>query len=221
MSIMEKTRRQELKEKAKLVRKQNKEFRERSNALFEKKFRASLHYEETMVRDDGKAYINVDLTKVKSPFSIYSYEKRMDPEIYNYIESQVYYLRASVPIVINFDDGGKYSQELKDKIAKHVKRYFTLEYEDKRLEHFKSLFFGTLLAIIGVAILALYIFLSATLLKDNNIFIEIICILSWVFIWQSADAFFFSGHQRRVDIYNSAQLALAEITFGKSTFGNK
>ena len=65
------------KENAKKKRKeQQKLFRKRLDSLFRTEYRYSLKFEETHVFDDGKAYINVDLTKCESPFSIYSYDNR-------------------------------------------------------------------------------------------------------------------------------------------------
>lgn len=206
--------RKEKKEKRREIAKQNKEFAERLVPLFAKKYRASLRYEDSLIKEDGKAYVNVDLTKVESPFSIFSYDKRMDPEIYSYIDQAVYYLRAAIPVVINFDDGGKYSEELKAKIAKAVTRHYTLEYEDKRLEHRKSIFFALILALTGVIFLSVH-FILMLVFGTSDIINEITLIMSWMFIWQSCDFFFITGHNKREEIYNSGQLALAEVRFGK------
>lgn len=204
-------------EKRKEIAQQNKEFAGRLSKLFEKKYRYSMRYEDSLIADDGKAYVNVDLTKIDSPFSVFSYNKRIDPEIYDYIDKQVYYLRAAIPVVINFDDGGKYSDELKEKIRKNVIRHYSLEYEDKRLEHRKSIIFACVLLLIGLIFLGLH-FISIVVFEnvdfDTRALEEISLILSWMFIWQSADFFIVSGHNKRVEIYNSGQLALAEVTFG-------
>lgn len=199
------------------IREQNKEFVKKLKPLFAKRYRASLRYEDSLMGDDGKAYVNVDLTKVESPFSIFSYNRRMDPEIFDYIDTQVYYLRAAVPVVINFDDGGKYNEDLKEKIRKYVRRHYSLEYDDRRLEHRQSIFFGLLLLLAGIIVLALHFAFSFGLdgYKSAQVFDELTLIIAWMFIWQSMDSFLISGHSKRVDIYNSGQLALAEITFGK------
>lgn len=210
-------KRSEKKDKMREIAVQNKNFVERLKPLVAKKYLTSLHYEDTLVADDGKAYVNVDLTKIETPFSVFSYDKRMDPEIFDYIDAQVYYLRAAIPVVINFDDGGKYTEQLKEKIRKYVKRHYCLQYEDKRLEHRKSILFGFTLMLVGILMLALH-FISMFTFKDNtkaDVLNELTLIMSWMFIWQSMDFFVVSGHTRRVDIYNSGQLALAEVTFGK------
>lgn len=209
--------REYLKEKGKEVRLQNRIFRKRINQLFAKKYRYSLRYEDAMISDDGKAYINVDLTKVDSPFSIFSYDRRIDSEIYSYIDQQAFYLRVAIPLVINFDDGGKYSEELKTKIKKAVIRHYSLEYEDKRLEWKKQTLFGAIIGIIGILFLITYILLSVLFFVPkgiNAIYMELLCILSWIFIWQSFDYFFFRGHENRIRVYNAGQLALAEVSFG-------
>ena len=202
------------------IKAQEKEFVKRLSELFAKKYRTSLRYEDSLMGDDGKAYVNVDLTKVDSPFSIYSYNRRMDPEIFNYIDTQVFYLRAAIPVVINFDDGGKYNEGLKDKIRKYVKRHYTLEYEDRRLSHRSSLIFATLLMLAGIICLLLHFAFMFELggFKTAQAFDELTLIIAWMFVWQSMDLFLVSGHAKRVEIYNSGQLALAEITFGKPHF---
>ena len=206
---------QEKKEYKREIRKQNKEFIQRLKPLIDKKYRTTIHYEDSLMADDGKVYVDVDLTKIDTPFSVFSYNRRMDPEIFDYIDNQVFFLRAAIPVVINFDDGGKYNEELKEKIRKYVKRHYSLEYEDKRIEHKKSMLFGGILMLIGIIVLALhFVFVYTNPHEGTEVLDELTLIMAWMFIWQSMDSFFISGHNKRVDIYNSGQLALAEVTFG-------
>lgn len=208
--------RKEQRQKKKEIAKDNREFLKRLKPINAKRYRMSLLYEDALVHDDGKAYVNVDLTKIDSPFSVFSYNKRMDPEIFDYIDQQVFYLRVGIPVVINFDDGGKYSDAMKEKIRRFVKRHYVLEYEDKRLEHKKSLRFSFSILLLGIAILIAH-FILVLGFKDapTELFDELTLILSWMCIWQSTDSFLISGHTRRIDILNSGQLALAEVTFGQ------
>lgn len=197
------------------IREQNVAFKAKVAKLLDRKYRYSFRYENLLVGDDGKAHINVDLTKVDSPFSVYSYDSRVDSEIYAYIDNAAFFLRSAVPVVINFDDDGRYSDEMKDKIKKAVIRHYALEFEDHLIEHRRKILYGWLSFFIGVIFLAVMISLKVAGLDDLSVFFEIITIFSWVFVWQSIDIFFFSGHERRIDIYNAAQLAVAEISFGK------
>lgn len=218
MTKLEKKERKELiKAKKREIKEQNAIFARKVSKLLDRKYRYSIRYENLLMEDDGKAYINVDLTKVESPFSVYSYESRVDPEIFAYIDNAAFYLRTAVPIVINFDDGGRYSEELKEKIKRAVIRHYALEFEDRIHEHRRRTAFGWLSLIIGLIFLGTSILLNIFVKDQIRIFLEIITILSWVFVWQSIDIFFFAGHERRVDIYNSAQLAVAEVTFGVPT----
>ena len=210
---MTKEEKREKRAKVKEIREQNKEFIERLKPLIAKKYRTSMHYEDSLMDDNGTVYVDVDLTKIESPFSIFSYNRRMDPEIFDYIDQQVFFLRAAIPVVVNFDDGGKYSEEMKEKIRKYVKRHYSLEYEDKRMEHKKSMWFAFILLVIGLIMLGLH-FLFSALDIWTDVLDELTLIMAWMFTWQSMDAFFVSGHNKRVDIYNSGQLALAEVTFG-------
>ena len=202
------------KEKKAEIKEQNAVFNQKISKLLDRKYRYSIRYENSLVEDDGKAYINVDLTKVESPFSVYSYDTRVDPEIYAYIDSAAFYLRTAIPVVINFDDGGRYSEELKAKIKAAVIRHYALEFEDRIYEHRRRMVFGWVAFFIGMAFLISSIIQNIFVEEKIRVFFEIVTIFSWVFIWQSIDIFFFAGHERRVEIYNSAQLAVAEIKFG-------
>ena len=213
-SRMTKEEKNALKIDHKKILEENRVFRQRIDELFAKKYRTSIRFENQMVMDDGKAYINVDLTKIESPFSEFSYNRRMNPEIYDYINNEVFFLRASIPLVIRFDDDGKYSQEMKDDIRRIVVRHYNLEYEDCRLSYRKNLFSGFFILGFGIIFLLSYILLS--IFGDwNSVFMEPLLIISWVSVWESINRFFFSGHERKVDVFNAGQLALAEVSFGK------
>lgn len=200
----------------KIKKEQNRLFRKRLSALFKTEYRYSLKFEEKHVFEDGKAYINVDLTKVDSPFSIYSYEDRINPEIYDYINQETLFLPVDIPVVINFDDDGKYSNEMKNSIKRALIRHYSLEYEDKRFLLHKSRMFGFLSLGIGLTLFILYVVSSIFVNNDNlrRIF-EILQILSWVFIWESVDRFALTGFDDTVDVLNAGQLALIEVQFGK------
>ena len=68
----------ELEKEIKAKRKaQRKAFVANIDRLFKTEYRYSKSFEKKHVYTDGKAYINVDLTKCESPFSIYSYDNRI------------------------------------------------------------------------------------------------------------------------------------------------
>lgn len=196
---------------------QNKLFRKRLNSLFKTEYKYSLRFEQSHVFDDGKAYINIDLTKCESPFSIYSYENRLNPEIYDYINQETEFLPVNIPVVVNFDDDGKYSDEVRTKIKKVVTRHYSLEYEDVRYELHKSQRFGLITGLIGLVLLSLYIVLSIVIPSENTFkpFIEIVQILAWVSIWECVDRFALTGFDETMDVLNAGQLALIEVQFGK------
>ena len=205
-------------ERKRKQKEQRRAFVSNIDRLFKTEYRYSKRFEKDHVHKDGKAYINVDLTKVESPFSIYSYDTRMDPEIYNYIDSEVFYLAADIPLVVNFDDDGKYSEALKDKIAKAVVKHYALQYEDKRLSLRKNNLTAFIILMTGILLLVTYIGLNIFLSQIQEYLVmifEILLIMSWMFIWEAGNRFFFSGSASREEVFNAGQLALVEVRFGK------
>lgn len=195
---------------------QQKLFRKRLDSLFRTEYRYSLKFEEAHVFDDGKAYINVDLTKCDSPFSIYSYDYRINPEIYDYINQETEFLPTDIPVVINFDDDDKYDDVLKERIKKAVIRHYSLEYEEARYELHKSRKFAAIFMLVGILFLALYVGLTFWLkdYQDYKGFSDVVYIISWVFIWESVDRIAISGISQTEDVLNYGQLALVEVQFG-------
>ncbi len=218
MGTVDKRKKQEIERKRK---EQRKMFRRRLATLMRDEYRYSLRFEEAHVFDDGKAYINVDLTKVETPFSVYSYDNRIIPEIYDYINQETWFIPADVPIVVNFDDDGKYSDEMKTRIKKAVIRHYSLEYEDQKWELNKSRKFGLATLIIGLLLLSVYVWMSIVVGMSGNVmdpfnFIkEPIQILAWVCIWETVDRFAMTGFDDTVEVLNAGQLALMEVQFGK------
>ncbi len=198
------------------IRESRKVFIRKMNDLFRSEYRYSHRFNKDHIQEDGKANIHVDLTKVEEgPFSIYSYERRIDPEIYNYIDQEAFFLRADVPLIVTFDDGGRYSPELKQKIRDAVIRHYALEYEDKRMDYDRNNKIGLFALILGVSILILYIVLAIIFNNRNlnTVFIELLLIMSWMLIWSSLDHFIFIGGDLRKDSFNAGQLALMEVRF--------
>ena len=208
----------ESKERKQKEKESRKAFIRKIDTLFQMEYRYSPLFAKEHIKEDGKAYINIDLTKVEDgPFSIYSYSKRIDPEIYNYIDEEAFYLPADVQVVLNFDDGGKYSPELKEKISKSVVRHYALQYEEQRKDLDKNNLVALLTLLVGSLFLSAYIVLSIIFSQGgfDTVFIEILLILSWMLIWNSAERFFFTGGSKRNEVFNAGQLALVEVQFGK------
>ncbi len=191
-------------------------FRKRLSALFKTEYRYSNHFEEKHVFDDGKAYINVDLTKCDSPFSPYSYENRINPEIYDFINQETLFLPVDIPVVVNFDDDNKYNDETKVKIRTAVIRHYSLEYEEVRYNLHKNRIFAFIALLIGLVLFICYA-LSSILISSDTIrrILEILQILSWVLIWEAVDRYALSGFDQTVNVLNAGQLALIEVQFGK------
>ena len=62
--------RQERREKRKEIKEQNKEFIKRLKPLIERRYLTSIRFEDSLMSNDGKIYVDVDLTKIESPLAL-------------------------------------------------------------------------------------------------------------------------------------------------------
>lgn len=162
------------------------------------------------INDNGDAVIDVNLEDDDNLFSPYSDKKVLNPEILDYIDQLADPIPAHIPLVINFivDDERKVDQNY---IRSAFRRHYWLSYKDKVREAKRNLVTALILSGIGIFMVFLYYNLKqfAPLLFVN----EIVLISSWVFVWEGVNRFFLGRREKRIDMINEGQMAVATVNF--------
>ena len=136
----------------------------------------------------------------------------LNPDIYQYIDEQVYFIPSEYDIVINFT-GREFSSDEKDQITKAVEKHYNLQVYDKIDDIYRNRLLGIFLLIFGIVALAIYFLMNFR--NKNLIMIEIVSIVGTFSIWEAVDCWLIQGHERRVNLRNALQMAHLSVTFNK------
>lgn len=197
-------------------------FNERLNDLTLAKDDFVEQYAKGLMREDGKAHIEVDLCHGAEVFDPFSNRHDLDPSLYSYVESSAKYLRVSVPLSVDFlIDPQKVGDE--DRISKEFKGNYRFEFDENRHEIAKCnrailwlYFVGIILILITSLLTGFYHHFSdqgITGAEYFDIASQITSIASWVFIWDAVDKQAFEKKELSRKSLRAAQLCGAEINF--------
>jgi len=179
-------------------------------AMEEKRGSVRDFVEHEYIDDDGNAIIDVNLEEDDNLFSPYSDKKVLNPDILHYIDTLADPLPPTLPLIVNFivDDQSKLDQDF---IKQAFKRHYWLSYQQMRYELRRISITSLIFFLIGCSILVIYY-----LLDRNQVEFfanEIILIASWVFIWESVSRFFFGRRNKKTELINEGQMAVAVVRF--------
>lgn len=171
-------------------------------------------YVKDLMKDDGRAHIEVDLRHGNEIFEPYSSHKDISHHVIDYIENVAKYLTISTPITIDFvmNEDNREEEQL---ILNEYRAEYHFESSEKHNELKKNRFEVGWLMIVGVVFLVVY-FLLGYFGQSNafmSIIAEVVSIASWVFIWDAVDKFFFERQSIRKSSFRAIQLASAKVVF--------
>lgn len=170
-----------------------------------------LKYVEKIRDDDGNAVVDVclsDEVAIYDPLSLKGV-KDLNGDIYDYIEKQTNVIPANVPLRIRMhgDFSEKEQGEIKQIMHQHyVMKTFDISWD--LVANFKKM---ALMAIFGVIVLAIYLYLAIT---AKHVFVtEILSIIGSFSLWEAADAFLVERPRLRRESRNNEQNLNAKIEF--------
>lgn len=170
-----------------------------------------LKYVEKIRDDDGNAVVDVclsDEVAIYDPLSLKG-AKDLNGDIYDYIEKQTNVIPANVPLRIRMhgDFSEKEQGEIKQIMHQHyVMKTFDISWD--LVANFKKM---ALMAIFGVIVLAIYLYLAIT---AKHVFVtEILSIIGSFSLWEAADAFLVERPRLRRESRNNEQNLNAKIEF--------
>lgn len=183
------------------------------------KNRSDAYSNSSFVKDrlqsDGTVKIDVELPTDFPLFDPLAPTKYgiVNPEIFRYVDDQVYFVPAEYDITVNFV-GREFSPQEQKQIDKAVHDHYNLQVYDKLDDIKRNRRLGIFLLIFGVLALALYFVL--TFRSDNPITLELISIVGTFSVWEAVDCWLIQGFERRQELNNALQTAQIKVTFGEA-----
>lgn len=153
-----------------------------------------------------KTTININLKKKDDFYSSYT-NKKLSPEITDYIYSECFGENFKNNIVINIYTKLKISDAEKNAMMDTVRRTFGLKVQDELYYYEKAKFKKTILFLIGIVLIVIYY------LSFIEVLSEIILILGWLAIWESVYSFLADSSKDYIRIYRLRKLASSRIYF--------
>lgn len=170
-----------------------------------------LRYVERIRDSEGNAVVDVNLgdgVTVYDPLSLKG-EKDLNGEIYDYIEAQTNVIPSIIPLRIRFH--GDIPAEEQEEIKKIVQRHYVMKSFDLSWDLVANFRKMLLLTILGVVLLAVYLYLALT--GKNAFMTEILSIVGSFSLWEAADALLLERPSLRRENKNIEQSLNERIEF--------
>lgn len=175
-------------------------------------------YSDSLLQKDGKAHILVDIRE-EDVMSPYSDGRILSPDLVDYIQREAQFIKSDELLAIDFKVEDKSDSRNKG-IAKQLKEQFLFRFSETKKKKRKVLRETLIFLITGILFILLYIILNVLAYQFNGInklyltiLSDVIDIVSWVFIWEAADKFFFERRGVQEEMFKMTQLATCEINF--------
>lgn len=183
---------------------------------YEKQRKSLREYVDREYVEDGRAVVNVLLQEECSLYEPFSYgcQKELSGDIYDYIDSKIYYIPVHYQITIRFLNSNLPEQEEK-KVSSYIKEHYTLILQDKRLDLKINKLKIVSLTILGFLLLGLYFLFEITI--PNPLFIEFLSIAGTFSLWEAVDFHLLERRQMKAEWLNAGQSAICEIEFIKKS----
>lgn len=195
-----------------------KEFKSRLKDLLQKKQGNFVeNYTLSLIEDDGKAHIKVDLRHGNPVFETYSSHRDLSNDIFNYVEGVARYVPLAIPLVIDFLIPLDY-EPIESQISSEFFTNYNFNFDEKRREARSVQIKGWFMMGVGILFLLVYlVFVVLEKTNSNNLFWflgdQIFSIVAWVFIWDAIDKWAFEERDYKRESLREAQLASASVVF--------
>lgn len=193
---------------------------ERYNRLNNSKKDWVAEYTQSLMQEDGRAHLRVDLRNAEI-FSPYSENNKISPDLFEYIDDQVQFLSSDENLSIDFivDEG---SDDIKETLSKQIKQQYLFKFDEAKRNKMDALRKSLHFLLVGVLFCIVYIIVSVfanleSVSSNAKLWLqitgEVIDIIYWVFIWEATDKFFFERREVQRRLLRLTQLCTADINF--------
>ena len=148
---------------------------------------------------DGRIVIPMIVSDDTDFLSVFSENSTptISSDVSDYISEQTAYLPTNEDIRLQIRSNC-ISEEEQQLYRTAIHEHYLTQYIRNRREWFRNTLLSAVLAIVGILLLILTVFLDESV--GMPVWTEISDIAAWVFVWESVDVFVFRNHEVRCEI---------------------
>lgn len=167
------------------------------------------------IDESGRLIIDIKLEDPSNAYNEFSpmHDLRINPSLIDYIEAENSVSKH--PLGIKVYSGALFADESAQQVlTATLKKTF----DDRRHQNYNRIRFcnfRTLTSLIAGLLILLLCLSVQYISKGENLFLSSMEILSWVFVWEAADLFFFERPSLSRSYLHSSKLSAAKIEFVK------
>lgn len=171
------------------------------------------------IDDAGNAIVDVVINDRSQLFSPYSNKMLLKNEIFTYLDTIADPIPNIYPLVINFivKDLSTINQEY---VKEALKRYYWFSYKEMESKLKRDFIFIFIYFIVGFLLIIGFNLINFELLGINgtwqSVIDSLVTIFVWVIVWEAISQLIIGRKEKKEDMLNEKQMALAEIKFYES-----
>jgi hypothetical protein len=176
-------------------------------------------YVDSLMQEDGRAHISVDLRHGNPIFEAYSSQHDLSRGIFSYVEDVARYTKLMTPLSVDFIISPD-KVDLEQTIVNEFNGNYVFAVDESRSDVSRCLHHAVVMLLVGVILTSIYIGLNAAEVAQGgnasetyDVIKEIVSISGWVFVWDAVDKFFFDRPSLRRIMLRNVQLSRAKINF--------
>ena len=171
------------------------------------------------IDDHGNAVVDVIISDRSQLFSPYSNKMLLKNDIFTYLDTIADPIPNIYPLVINFiiKDINSINQSY---VVEALKRYYWFSYKAMEAKLRRDFIFIFIYFILGLLLIIGFNVINFDLLGINqtwqNVISSIVTIFVWVIVWEAISQLIIGRKDKKEEMLNEKQMALAEIKFYES-----
>lgn len=171
------------------------------------------------IDEKGDAIVDVVINDRSQLFSPYSNKMLLKNEIFTYLDTIADPIPNIYPLVINFivTDLSTINQEY---VKEALKRYYWFSYKAMESKLKRDFIFIFVYFILGLLLIIGFNFINFNELGINStwqsVIESVITIFVWVIVWEAISQLIIGRKEKKDEMLNEKQMALAEIKFYES-----
>lgn len=170
------------------------------------------HIAKYYLDQEEKANIYIKIEKIEDAFSEFCVKghEELSSDLAEYLDDTIYHIPLRYSVILHFSiEHGTIEQ--KNTLKQAIINHYGLILEDKKQDLRINLIMILSLFFVGIVLLAFSYYLASN--ERGQLVTDIINITGNFALWEGVDLYFLERKARKIEQYNAAQIATAEIIF--------